>query len=314
MWLHDDGQYPEQQLTKSHVPIRKQIACPHGAFPPADLPCGVSIRHIDCRGHHLASLTTGRHPTSQGAGSRGVAATALADSLAHEITGPLDTLSVTTQSFRSGASNLNATLYIGGPADCLSAKVIPALGALSNAGMRIRAEVGLTASLIERLSDGELDMVVATTPTRRRGVVLAPLFTETLVLVASAITASTCDRRQLAAGNPGALAHLPLVAFAENLPLIRRYWRAVFPGHTAPSAHVVLGDLRGIIATVVADGGVAVVPSYLARHELRTGSLVELVHPAAPPVNQLFLATRGSRPQPHVSTAAQHLRQIASTW
>jgi DNA-binding transcriptional LysR family regulator len=246
--------------------------------------------------------------------ARGVAATALADSLAHEITGPLDTLSVTAQSFRAGASNLTATLYLGGPADCLSAKVIPALATLSNAGMRIRAEVGLTPALIERLSDGELDMVVATTPTRRRGVVLDPLFTETLVLVASPRIAASCDRRQLAAGNPAALAHLPLVAYAETLPLARRYWRSVFPGYTAPTARVVLDDLRGIIAMVAVDGGVAVVPSYLARHELRTAALVELVHPSDPPVNQLFLATRGSRRQPHVTVAAQHLQQLAVTW
>jgi DNA-binding transcriptional LysR family regulator len=245
---------------------------------------------------------------------RGMAPTQLADSLAHEVTHPLDTLDVVSQTFRAGANSLTATLYLGGPADCLSATIMPALMALSNAGLRVRAEVGLTPQLIERLSDGELDLVVATTPTRRRGVVLEPLFRETLVLIGRPAVVASCDRRQLAMGNPASMEHLALVAYAESLPLVRRFWRSVFPGHQPPSARVVLDDLRGIVAMLVNDGGVAVVPSYLARAELRSGSLVELVDPVEPPTNQLYLATRGSRRQPRVAVVAQHLHQRAGAW
>ena len=62
------------------------------------------------------------------------------------------------------------------------------------------------------------------------------------------------------------------------------------------------------------DGGISVIPSYLARSPLASGALVQLAHPITPPTNTLFLATRTSRTQPHVTAVAHRLKQLASTW
>ena len=246
--------------------------------------------------------------------ARGVTPTPLADSLAREVTGPLDTLSIAAETFRLGTDTFSATLYLAGPSDALAEKIVPALVALTNAGLRVRAQTGLTKDLIARLGEAELDMVIATAPSRHRNVRVEPLFEEVLVLVAGTGTAAKIDRARLTRLDASALAHLPLVAYAENLPLIRRYWRTVFPSSTAPGARVVLDDLRGVIKTVVADGGISVIPSYLARGPLAAGTLVQLLHPADPPTNTLYIATRTSRPQPHVIAVAQRLKQLASTW
>jgi len=246
--------------------------------------------------------------------ARGVAPTPLADSLARDVTGALDALSVTAETFRTGNDTASSTLYLAGPSDALAEKILPALVPLTNAGLRIRAQTGLTKELIERLGDGELDMVIATTPTRHRNVTVEPLFDETLVLVASPALARKTDHPRFARGDTTALEHLPLVAYAENLPLIRRYWRTIFPGKSAGTARIVLNDLRGVIKTVVADGGISVIPSYLAREHLASGALVQLIHPTDPPTNTLFLATRSSRHQPHVTAVAQRLKQLAPSW
>jgi DNA-binding transcriptional LysR family regulator len=246
--------------------------------------------------------------------ARGVTPTPLADSLAREVTAPLDTLSVAAATFRSGSDTFSATLYLAGPSDALAEKVVPALVSLTNAGLHVRAQTGLTKDLISRLGEGELDMVIATAPTRHRNVTVERLFDETLVLVASPAVAGKVDRGRLNRSDPTALSHLPMVAYAENLPLIRRYWRSVFPGAQTGTARIVLDDLRGVIRTVTNDGGISVIPSYLARGPLASGALVQLLHQAQPPTNTLYLATRTSRPQPHVIAVAHHLKQLATTW
>jgi DNA-binding transcriptional LysR family regulator len=246
--------------------------------------------------------------------ARGVTPTALADQLAHEVTAPLDALTSLAATFASGAGVEDATLLLGGPADCLAVKVIPALVPFTTAGLRVRARTGLTKELMSDLGAGELDVVIATTPTRQRGVTVQPLFDETLVLVASPTVARRLDTARLRRGDPSGLGDVALLAFAENVPLVRRYWRSVFGSASAPSARIVLDDLRGLITALTADAGVSVVPSYLAQRELDTGELVLLADPADPPTNTLYVAHRSGRPPRHVAAVVDHLTRLARAW
>lgn len=244
---------------------------------------------------------------------RGVAPTPLGDSLAREVTGPLDALSMIAQTFQVGGRS-RATLFLGGPADCLATRVVPSLVPLTNQGLTVRAVTGHTKDLIVQLGNGDLDLVVATTPSEHRNVILTPFFEETFILVSSPFWSGRLDLDQLGRHDANALGDVPLVAYAENLPLVRRYWRTQFPGASPPRPRVVLDDLRGIVATVERDGGIAVLPSYLVRDELHAGGLIVLHDPTTPPTNMLHLARRSSREQPHITAIAEHLRRLATTW
>jgi DNA-binding transcriptional LysR family regulator len=244
--------------------------------------------------------------------ARGVAPTPLGDALAREVAGPLDALNVITETFLGGGEP-RATLFLGGPADCLAARVVPSLVPLTNQGLRVRAITGLTKDLIARLGDGDLDLVVATTPSEHRNVTLTPFFDEILALVASPACATRLELSRLER-DPRVLVDVPLISYADSLPLIRRYWRTQFPETHPPRAQIVLDDLRGITATVEADGGIAVVPSYLVRQQLRVGTLVLIHHPRTPPRNTLYLARRSSRHDAHITAIADHLRRLATTW
>lgn len=61
-------------------------------------------------------------------------------------------------------------VYLGGPAEFLSAKVLPALALLADRDVRLRVMLGLPASLVEALATGQLDLVIATRRVPRRGV------------------------------------------------------------------------------------------------------------------------------------------------
>jgi DNA-binding transcriptional LysR family regulator len=229
---------------------------------------------------------------------RGVRPTPLADQLARELGQPLDTLTSIAQSFRPDAELTKSTLLLGGPADLLAEIVLPALSPLITQGLSVRVKTGLTPALISSLANSELDIVIATTPTRARGVTLVPYFDETLALVCSPrVRAQIETGAGLIAPSklPQILEGFALVAFAENAPLVRRYWRTTFGLSTAPAPRVVFDDLRAVAKAVASGTGWSVLPTYLVRAHIDLGSLIVLHTPPHPPSNTLYLATRTSR-------------------
>jgi DNA-binding transcriptional LysR family regulator len=241
--------------------------------------------------------------------ARGVVATPLADSIAKDITEPLHALSATVSAYASGADRLDSTIYLGGPADALAVKVIPALLPLVSQGLTIHAAHGDTKELLDRLAQGELDLVIATTPSRKRGVRVAPFFTETLALVAGNDWAGRLETPTIEA-----LREAPMIAYAENLQLIRRYWRNVYEDAPPKKPRIVFDDLRGIIAAVVAGAGWTVIPTYLAVSELADGALRILHQPELPPSNTLFLATPSGRNNEVTQVVVDRLKDQAKSW
>ncbi len=102
--------------------------------------------------------------------------------------------------------------------------------------------------------------------------------------------------------DPGPLSGVPLVAYAEDLPILRRYWRHVFRTRLTARPAVVVPDLRGVLAAVVAGAGATVLPRYLCEAELASGALVELLTPEDPPINTGFLVARAGAPTARRST------------
>lgn len=107
---------------------------------------------------------------------------------------------------------------------------------------------------------------------------------------------------------------VPLVAYAEDLPIVRRYWRHVFGKRLACQPAVTMPDLNGVRAAVVGGTGFSVLPRYLCADELASGALVLLHDPEDPPINTGFLVQRpGVSGNPHVAVVRDHLLRAART-
>jgi DNA-binding transcriptional LysR family regulator len=240
--------------------------------------------------------------------ARGVTPTPEGDLLAREVAPHVDALYAVQERVR--APQGHATVHLGGPADLLSARALPSLAAMPAHGIRIRARTGLAERLIADLAVDELDLVLATRHVRAKGIRHETLFTERLVLVAGVAWA-----RRLQRIDPETLKAAPLVAFDDDLPLIRRYWRAVFGARPDSVAGICLPDLRGMCHAVAAGAGIAVVPQYVAAPLIRTGDLVELTVPAEPPTNRLTLAYRpAALDRPGVAEVRNALLRAAPGW
>jgi len=247
--------------------------------------------------------------------ARGVVPTARAVDLARRIADPLDALVGVAAGLGRSSAASGRTLHLGGPAELVTAHVLPALAETVAAGVAVRVRLGLAAELLAELADGRLELVVSTVPVRRSGLHAEPLCDEELVLVAAPALAERVDAVLLQESPARALRTLPLVAYAEDLPIVRRWWRHVLGVPPTGRALVVVPDLRALLAAALAGIAATVLPRYLCQQELSTGRLVEVLAPADPPINTLYLvANAASRYEPHVEHAWAVLLRQGRSW
>lgn len=246
---------------------------------------------------------------------RGVAPTPVADDLAAQIADPLDALVAVAVRGQAGESGPVDPVHLAGPAELLCTRALPALAPLIEQGVRLRVTTGLTDELLDGLRAGHSDLVIATTRPRGRSLTAVPLTDEEFVLVASAQWAQRIGQDRIAAEGPAALRGVPLVAYAEDLPIARRYWRHVFGTRLTGQAAVTVPDLRGVLSAVAAGAGITVLPRYLCQHELAAGTLVQLLTPDDPPINTGYLVQRpGASDNPHLALVRDRLLREAPAW
>lgn len=217
-------------------------------------------------------------------GRTGVVPTAKAGELARDVAGHIDALD-DIAALSAVEPDGRRALHLGGPAELLSTTVVPALPEVrAVVDAPVRLVFGLADDLLESLRTGALDVVVSAVRPRVVGISATPLYDEEFVLVAAPQWAASVDDGWSAT---------PLVAYAENLPIVRRYWRSVF-GRRPDELDVtaVIPDLRGIRVAVLAGLGMSVLPSYLVSADLTSGALVALHTPSEAPLNTGYLATR----------------------
>jgi DNA-binding transcriptional LysR family regulator len=245
--------------------------------------------------------------------ARGVQATPHGHALARELLPHLDAIEGVLQRLGSG-QQLEGLLYIGGPADLLSLRVLPALSPLLEHGLRVSARLAIAEPLLDQLAAGDLDLVAATRRAGRRDLRFEPLFEEELVLVAAPRWAHEITAAAIAARGAAALEGAPLIAYDEELPILRRYFTEVFGAAPDARAAVVVGDLRAVQELLVAGAGVSVLPRYVAADALARGALAELHRPPRSPSNTIFLASRRGALEPRVAAVAATLHRAAPGW
>ncbi|MEX2587523.1 MAG: substrate-binding domain-containing protein [Actinomycetota bacterium] len=199
-------------------------------------------------------------------------------------------------------------LRLAGPPELTTECVLPALAGLVANGLQLQVSLGRPAeNLLRRLAAGEFDLVVSTIRPNGEGLVATRLPDEEFVLVSAPAWVDRVD--------PADPTDAPLIAVSSSMPVIRRYWMTVYnaepPGPPAATVH----DLRGAMNLVSEGAGITVLPRYLCRERISSGRLVDLVHPATVPTNELFLAGRAETGGLEaVKTAHDLLVVSAETW
>ncbi|MCG8422787.1 MAG: LysR family transcriptional regulator [Proteobacteria bacterium] len=240
-----------------------------------------------------------QRPLFQRAG-RHLAMTEAGRSLTAEIGPMVDDLQQIFDAAVRGSESRGGPLLLGGPADCLSELVLPALAPLIARGLRPTCQFGVPGELLPALSAGELDLAISSVPRREPGIELLPWLEESFVLVGAPRW-----QRHIGPGRPGAaqLADCPIAAFDSDWRIVRRYWRDVFGQSPRRKLALVVPDLRALRQAVRAGAAISVLPDYLIRHDLECGDLIDLLPDHRPVPNMLYIARR--RRGPRVDRASQ---------
>ncbi|WP_237224057.1 LysR family transcriptional regulator [Rothia nasisuis] len=218
--------------------------------------------------------------------------TARAQALAAKVAPHIDSLDAITDRDDDLPPEQARVIHLGGPAEYLSIRVIPLLSQLTESKVEFRVSFGLADKLLSDLSVGIFDIVVSAIYPRLRGIASTPLIDEEFVLVASPrwCDTATDDDNPVTAET---LRHVPLVAYGEDLAIVRRYWRTVFEQSTEGLNLVAtIPNLRAIADAVIHGLGMSVLPRYLVEEPLRAGELVTLFEPEMAPLNTLHVATQ----------------------
>jgi DNA-binding transcriptional LysR family regulator len=244
--------------------------------------------------------------------SRGVTPTAAADRLAERIADPVDRL---RQALAGATAPTTGTVRIGGASDVIASRVVPALASLSVNGISLEFTLGLAQPLIESLARGGLDLVIASVRPAHPAVRYRGLVDEEFVLVGAPSLAASIDPQRMGDDPAKALAHLSLVVYDSDLSIVRRYWRSQFGRRPANAVSIVVPDLRGILAAVVAGAGISALPRYLADPALAAGQIEFLHRPVESTINTLHLAVsaRGAT-SPATNSVIARLLAKAQEW
>ncbi|MEU9110655.1 LysR family transcriptional regulator [Streptomyces sp. NPDC048483] len=248
--------------------------------------------------------------------ARGVTATTIGDELAHKVAPHLDALTEITEAGLD-ADSVARTLHLAGPPEFTAERALPALTPLIAQGLSIRAAFGPAEELLSGLAAGHHDLAVTTVRPRGGLLTATPLCDEEHVLVAAPRWAARLGGPAvLQVRGVRALDPVPLVEVHESLPLITRYWSAVFDAKpAAAAAAVIAADLRAVLGCVTAGAGLAVLPRYLCTNALDSGEIVALLDPVVPPLRTYFLAVRtGTLGLPHIARAHEWLLRTAVGW
>ena len=220
--------------------------------------------------------------------AHGVAATPDAHELANAIGPSLDRIDAVIRGMLAPRTRLKGTITLGGPVEFIHAMLLPQMKTLPDAGVRFRFTFGLTAELLELLRHDKLDMVIATGPHKHKTIESAPLYHEDFILVAKPgfVSGMAADKADVFS----MLEQYPVLAYAENLPILRRYCKTVLGADPHFKAAMVIPDLRALLSAVESGLGISVLPHYLCQASLAAGKIAALFTPRQPPANTLYLA------------------------
>jgi len=242
--------------------------------------------------------------------ARGMLPTARADRLAARLAEPFDRLAEVLGG--EATSPVEHSIRIGGAAEFTASVVMPALAQAVAGGLRVHVTTGLADDLLDDARAGRLDVVISSVRPRGRSLPAVGLVDEEFALVAS--PGLDLDPAEVAERGPDALRAYPLLAYAQDVPILRRYWRHVFGMRLDREPGLIAPDLRALAAAAVAGAGVTVLPTYLIRAELADGRLRMLVATDDPPINTLFLVRRPGAPAEASRIVEDALRQAVAGW
>jgi DNA-binding transcriptional LysR family regulator len=166
---------------------------------------------------------------------------------------------------------------------------------LRDSQFRLQIELGEAGKMIDSLSRGRLDAVIATQPLQVTNIDYRKIDQENFCLVASANDALPKELKNRSRKHQQIerfLLEKNWISYSAELPIIRRFWQVAFKQRPTIEPIMIVPSLLLIRKAVESGLGVSVLPHYICRESLDSGRLNILWRPKEPMLNDLWIATR----------------------
>ena len=190
------------------------------------------------------------------------------------------------------------TIRIGTPQEFFTEQILAKLPQDDRTFYTI--QFGLTSELIQQLKAGKLDIVIATQKITLSDIEYELLFEENFWLVGPPnIAIPIAEGISQADLNPLSqwLLTQDWIAYSEELPIARRFWRVIFGRRIDVQPKLIIPDLRAIRQAVECGFGFSVLPDYLCADSVTKNRLTLVLKPAQAVTNRIWLAFRKSERQ-----------------
>jgi DNA-binding transcriptional LysR family regulator len=187
---------------------------------------------------------------------------------------------------------------LGTPQEFFTEKVLISL--LPNQNTSYVIKYGLADELIKSLLNTELDAVIATQKVNNPEIEYQLIYEENFWLVAPPTVKIPFTQDILQSDLTPLITWLKeqcWIAYSEDLPIIRRFWRVVLGMRIDINPNLIIPDLRAVRDAVSYGFGLSVLPDYLCQEWVNNNRLTLVLKPSKAVTNQIWLTYRKSERQ-----------------
>jgi DNA-binding transcriptional LysR family regulator len=199
---------------------------------------------------------------------------------------------------KAALANVPLLIRLGTPTEFFSEYV---LKCLPKGGETLLAtQFGLVQDLMEQLSDNQIDCAIATQKISKPEIEYQLIFEENFWLVGPPAVKPPMSYSAMQADLTSLeewLRSQPWIAYGEDIPIIRRFWRVIFGRRLDVNPRLVIPDLRSIREAISQGLGYSVLPDYLCAEWIASDRLTLILKPANAVTNSIWLAYRKSERQ-----------------
>lgn len=170
---------------------------------------------------------------------------------------------------------------------------------LTNLSTDLTVSFGITKDLLTKLSDGDLDFVVATQQADRKDILFEPIFTESFVIAGNPSLDISSFQMPVKKKDWNKaeewLLQQTWFAYSADLAIIRRFWLVNFQKRPAIKPRFIIPDMNTILQAISEYGGLTIAADYLVKDLKKTGKIIEVWKGSAPTTNTIYLAYNKTR-------------------
>lgn len=220
----------------------------------------------------------------------------------------VEILTSTERSFRKSALNNQLTIKMGSPLEFFYAKIS---SHLKNIPFQLNATFGIAKDMLQQLSDGELDFVIASQKSiENRNIVYEPILTENFIVVGNPDLDLNDLQQHLRARDMVSIEKWLLnqkwYAYSNDLSFIRRFWLGNFNKRPMVTPQYIFPNLNIILQSISQGNGISIVSDYLAEGYVREKKVVVIWEGFVETSNILYLAYDKTK------VSAQKVKEINS--